>query len=135
MGGGSKFHALRAITNNQTMNKHKAHFYSHLVQFEELFVELDELKLSDDERHHLGQLIDSNLHHTIVDAILSELPETEKENFLRLLNQGQHDKIWEHLNSKASGIEETIKVAAKDITQKMHKDIIEVKRLKGKTKL
>ena len=55
--------------------KHKAHFYSHLVSFEEVLIELDTLELSPDEKHHLGQLMDSNLHHTVLDAILAELKE------------------------------------------------------------
>ena len=112
--------------------KNTKHFYSHLVQFEELFIELDSLNLSVDERHQLGQLIDSNLHHTILDAILSEVPEEEKETVMRVLNSDNHDKIWEHLNSRVVGIEDKIKKAAEEITVQMHKDVKEAKRLKGK---
>ena len=113
------------------MSKHKSHFYSHLVSIEEVLIELDTLELSPDERHHLGQLLDSNLHHTVLDAILAELEEEDKEDFLRLLNSEKHDKIWEHLNDKADNIEEKIQKAAKDITSQMQKDIKDAKRLKG----
>lgn len=116
------------------MHKHKGHFYSHLVTFEEVLIELDTLELSPDEKHHLGQLVDSNLHHTILDAILAELSEEDKERFLRLINTDQHDKIWEHLTGKVDNIEEKIKKAAQEMTTQMHKDIKEAKRLKGRPK-
>ncbi len=114
------------------MNKHKGKFYAHLVNMEEVLVELDTLDLSTDEKHHLGQLFDSNLHHTVLDAILDELSDEDKEILLRLINSQKHDKIWEHLNGKVSDVEEKIKKAAKEITTQMHKDIKDAKRLKGK---
>lgn len=114
------------------MNKHKGKFYAHLVNMEEVLVELDTLELSTDEKHHLGQLLDSNLHHTVLDAILDELSDEDKEILLRLINSQKHDKIWEHLNGKVSDVEEKIKKAAKEITSQMHKDIKDAKRLKGK---
>ena len=95
--------------------KHKGTFYAHLVNIEEVLVELDSLELSIDERHHLGQLMDSNLHHTILDAILAELSDEDKETLLRLINSDKHDKIWEHLNTKVIGVEEKIQKAAKEI--------------------
>lgn len=114
------------------MNKHKGKFYAHLVNMEEVLIELDTLDLSVDEKHHLGQLLDSNLHHTVLDAILEELSDADKEIFLRLINSNQHDKIWEHLNGKVTDVEEKIKKSAKEITTQMHKDIKDAKRLKGK---
>jgi hypothetical protein len=104
------------------------HFYSHLIQFEELFIELDDLNLSQDEKHHLGKLIDSNLHHTVMDAVLSELKEEDKETFLRLVSSDKHDKIWEHLIARVELIEEKIKKAADEIKKQLHEDIKEVKR-------
>jgi hypothetical protein len=114
------------------MRTHKGHFYSHLINIEEVLIELDTLELSPDEKHHLGQLMDANLHHTVLDAILAELSDTDKEIFLRLINTHQHDKIWEHLNAKVTDVEEKIKKSAREITSQMHKDIKDVKRLKGK---
>jgi hypothetical protein len=66
------------------MNMHtsKTHFYSHLVEVNTITLELDKMDLSDDERMHLGSLIDANLHHTILDVILSELNITDKQLFM-----------------------------------------------------
>lgn len=116
------------------MNKHKGTFYAHLVNIEEVLIELDTLNLSVEERHHLGQLLDSNLHHTVLDAILEELSDEDKEILLRLIHSHKHDKIWKHLNEKVNGVEEKIQKAAKDITSQMHKDIKDARRLKGKVK-
>ncbi|EKD91436.1 MAG: hypothetical protein ACD_30C00005G0004 [uncultured bacterium] len=106
----------------------KTHFYSHLIEIESLVVELDKLELSDTEKNHLAALVDSNLHHTILDVILSELSEQDKKIFMEHLSNDDKEKIWEHLNSKVNNIEEKIKTAAEDIKNKMHEDIKESKR-------
>jgi hypothetical protein len=116
------------------MNKHKGTFYAHLVNIEEVLVELDTLDLSHHEKHHLGQLMDSNVHHSVLDVILQELQDEDKEILLRLINSDKHDKIWEHLNAKVDAVEEKIQKAAQEITRQMHMDIKEAKRLKGKVK-
>lgn len=103
----------------------KTHFYSHLIEIESLVVELDKLELSEKEKEHLASLVDSNLHHTIIDAILSELSEKDKKIFMEHLSNDDKEKIWEHLNSKIDNIEEKIKTAAEDIKKKMHEDIKE----------
>lgn len=108
-------------------------FYTHLVEVESLVVELDQMDLTDDEKIHLASLIDSNLHHTILDAVLSELPEEEKEKFMQALAEDDHQKIWDHLNSKVDNIEEKIKKAAEDLKRELHEDIKESQKLKGKS--
>lgn len=108
------------------------HFYSHIIQIDSLFTELEELNLSAAEKHHLGELIDSTLHHKILDALLSELKDEDKETFLRLVSTSKHDTIMQHLSEKVDDIEEKIKKAAEEIKVEMQKDIKDVKRLKGK---
>jgi hypothetical protein len=106
----------------------KQYFYSNIIEIESLFVELENLELSDSQKKHLSELIDSNLHHTVLDAILEELPEEEKEVFIKHTNSSDHDKIWNYLNGKADNIEEKIKKAAKDLKIKLHQDLEEAKR-------
>jgi hypothetical protein len=103
-------------------------FYTHLIEIDSLFVELETLELSDSQKKHLAELIDSNLHNTVLDAILKELPEEEKENFIKHVNNSGHNKIWEYLNEKADGIEDKIKKAAKDLKIKLHQDLAEAKK-------
>lgn len=88
-------------------------WYSHLIEIESITTQLDQLNLSNDERLHLSYLIDSSLHHTIMDAILSELSEEDKRVFINHLNEGDHARIWQYLKSKIVGIEDKIKKADK----------------------
>ena len=106
-------------------------FYTHLIDIESVLVELDELHLNDLEKHHLTELLDANLHNTVLDAVLSELSDEDKKLFLKHLADDDHNKIWELLNERIDNIEDKIKIAAEDIKKEMHKDIRDAKRLKG----
>lgn len=106
----------------------RKHFYSHLVEFETLHIELSKLDLSEDQQEHLKELIDSSTHHAILDAILSELSEEDKVIFLSHLAADEHMKVWEHLLTKVDNIEEKIKLAAESLKKELHKDIEEVKK-------
>lgn len=108
------------------------HFYSHLIELESLTVELDSVGLSEHERIQLAQLVDSSLHHTILEAIFAELSEEEKLRFLDHLASDDHNKIWEHLNEKTENIEDKIKQAAESLKEQLHKDIKDAKRLHKK---
>lgn len=102
-------------------------FYTHLINYEEIYVELDKLDLSEKERHHLAELIDANLHNTVIEVVLSELSDEDKHIFMKHLTEQNKDKIWELLNSKADNIEDKIKSAAEDLKEEIHKDIKEAK--------
>lgn len=108
----------------------KHHFYSRIIEIESLIIELDKLDLSKDEKIHLASLIDSNLHQTILDAVLSELSEGDKEIFLTHLDKNDHDKIWQHLNEKVESIEEKIKKVAEELKEQLHQDIEKAHRIK-----
>ena len=105
-------------------------WYSHLIEIESIIIELDKMDLSKEEKLHLTSLVDSSLHHTILDAILSELQETDKRIFLTHLKEDNHDKIWQFLNEKIDGVEDKIKKAAEDLKKELHKDLKEAKRRK-----
>lgn len=114
----------------QYNNRMKKHFYSHLVEKKTLIIALNELPLSEDEKIDLLVLIDSNLQHVILDAILSELKEEDKVEFLKHLTHNDHDKVWAFLNDRVEDIEEKIKKAASTFHKKLHNDIKEVKKKK-----
>ena len=103
------------------------HFYSHIIETSTLSVELGEMDLSKEERRHLIELAENNIHHAILDAILSELSEEDKKIFLHHLSKDDHDKVWEHLRQKIENIEEKIKNAAESIKKELHRDIREAK--------
>lgn len=102
-------------------------FYTHLIEIESIIVELDKLDLSKEQKIHLTGLIDSSLHHTILDAVLSELSLEDKRVFLNHFQENDHSKIWHFLNEKVSNIEDKIKKAADDLKSELHKDLKEAK--------
>lgn len=105
-------------------------FYTHLIEIESIIVELDKMDLSKEEKLHLAQLLDSSLHHTILDAIFSQLSEEDKKVFVTHQSSSS-SKIWKFLNEKIDKVEDKIKAAAKDLKEKLHKDLKEAKKLHG----
>jgi|SRR3989344_4949878 len=105
----------------------KKYFFSHLIEIESITLELDKLDLTSGQKIHLANLIDSSLHHTILDAVLSELSKEDKKLFLKYIHENDHNKIWQFLNEKVENIEEKIKKAANGLVDEMHKDIKKIK--------
>lgn len=102
------------------------HFYSHIVDTSTITLEIGNMEMSQEERLHLLSLAESNIHHAILDSILSELSETDKKKFVEHLNSDSHDDIWELLNSKIKNVEEKIKKSAEDLKKELHKDIKQI---------
>lgn len=103
------------------------YFYSHLVNLDIIAQDLEALSLSKKEKQQLLKIAHDHLHHQILDAILSELTEEDKRTFLLYLHRSQHDKIWEHLNSKVDKIEEKIQKVAEDLKKDLREDIKKTK--------
>lgn len=109
----------------------KKHFYTHIIDISTLSLELGEMDLTAEERMHLISLIDSNIHQTILDLVLSELSEEDKKIFLMHVTSSDHDKIWKFLKVKTENIEEKIKKAAEGLKAELHRDIKEAKGKKN----
>lgn len=107
------------------------YFYSHLIEIESIVMELDKMDLTEEQKVHLTSLIDSSLHHTILDAVLSQLLPQDKKVFLNHLKEDDHSKIWKFLNEKVDNIEDKIKKAAEDLKIEIHKDL---KKAKGESR-
>jgi len=101
----------------------KKYFYTHIIDTSTLSLELGDMDLTSKERLDLISLIDSNIHHEILDLILSELKPKDKKTFLIHLASEDHDKIWKLLRNKVDNIEEKIKKTAEDLKKELHKDI------------
>lgn len=107
------------------------HFYSYIIETDSLISELDELNITETQRAHLTALIESNLHHAIVESVLSELSEDDKKRFLMHLHTKNQEKLWKLLNSRIKNIEEKIKKTANDLKKEIRRDIQEVKGSKA----
>lgn len=110
----------------------KKHFYTHIIDTSTLSLELGEMDLTSEERMHLISLIDSNIHQSILDLVLSELSEDDKKIFLMHVASSDHDKVWKLLKEKTENIEDKIKKAADDLKKELHKDIRETRLLSDK---
>lgn len=106
----------------------KKHFYSHIVDDEPLVLELQDLDLEDYERDEIKKMIDSNLYHAILESIMDELSEEDKQIFLEHVSHDNHDKVWEHLKSRIQNIESKIKNTADTLMEELYKDIRDVKK-------
>jgi len=107
----------------------KKYFYTHIIDTSTLSLELGNMDLTSQERMHLISLVDSNIHHEILDLILSELNPADKKTFLAHLASEDHDKVWKFLNEKVDHIEDKIKKTAEDLKKEFHKDIKEVRKI------
>lgn len=106
-------------------------FYTHLIEIETIIVSLDELSLGNDQKKHLAHLVDSSVHATVLDLVLSNLEAKDKEIFLNYLHKKEHDKIWQLLKQKVDNIEEKIKKEATDLIIQLHKDLKDAKSIKA----
>lgn len=109
------------------MKKKQKYFYTHIVSTDSLVVRLKELNLKEEEYAHLLSLIESNLHHSILDAILSELSEEDKKLFLQELSSDDHEAIWNFLQKRIEKIEEKIEKTAEELQKELHNDIDDLK--------
>jgi succinate dehydrogenase flavin-adding protein (antitoxin of CptAB toxin-antitoxin module) len=107
------------------------HFYTHLIEVESIYTVLDLLEMSTDERKELMIIVDSTVHHVILDTVLTELSEEDKKSFLSHLAQDNHEEIWTLLNNKMKQPEKKIKKAVDKVKKDFHSDM---KRVMSKRK-
>lgn len=110
-----------------------SYFYSHLIKIDTIEVELDKIGVSKTEKKDLIFLIHSNIHHSVVDFVLSELDEDDKKEFLKRLNVNAHDKTWVHLREKITNIEKKVEKIGIDLIDEFYRDILDSKE-KSKVK-
>ena len=105
----------------------KKHFYHHLIAIDiiEIEIGLATLDLDPKEKKELIELAENNIHHAILDTVLSELPSEDKRTFLSHVLGQDHDAVWKMLTGKVENAEEKIKKTAKEILKSIHQDIKE----------
>lgn len=106
----------------------KKHFYSHIVETASISLALGDMELTQQERKELLDLVEINMHKTIMDLVLSHLSQDDKKQFLLHVAHDHHERVWNLLKVKTDNIEEKIKKAADDLQKQLHKDIEEAKK-------
>lgn len=103
-------------------------FYTKIVRKDILIEELETLTLNSEEKMHLSALIDSSLHHAILDEVLSNLSDDDKKLFLKMLSEEKdHEKVLEFLKEKIEDIEAKIQKVSDQLIKAMHEDVKEAK--------
>lgn len=105
----------------------KPYFWSHLVDTNTLLDDLEQLDLTSEQKKELMEIAHTHMHQTLMDAVLSQLSETDKRRFLELLAAGEDEKVWEHLNERVEKIEDKITLAAAQVKKELAEDIKKVK--------
>jgi hypothetical protein len=105
------------------------HFYHHIIKIETIHIALSDLDLEPHEKEHLVTIAETNIHHSVIDTVLSELSNEDKKTFLALIahENAEHSKIWDFLNLKIEQAELKVIKAAEALLKKMHEDIQDVK--------
>lgn len=103
----------------------KKHFYSHLIEIDTVYTSLDTLDLTQQEKHELVTIVETSVHHIVLDTVLSELSETDKKKFLAHVATENHTDVWELLKEKVHQVEDKIKQAVEELKANLHEDIKE----------
>lgn len=106
----------------------KKHFYHNVVETSSISLAIAEMDMEKEERKHLISLVEENLHHAILDAVLSELSDKDKQEFVELFAEGKDDEIWHLLKDRVDNIEDKIKKTSEDLKKELHKDIEDSKK-------
>lgn len=109
-------------------NRRQKQFYSHIIELDSVVFELNKLNISSREKHHLLELIDSNLHQAILEEILSHLTEEEKVVFLEHMAEERYSDIWQLLEKRIDHIEDRVKKVAQEVKEELHEDIKQAKK-------
>lgn len=106
----------------------KKHFYSHIIELSTIHATLDSLGLTVEEKEELIIIAESNIHHIVINTILSELSEDDKKTFLAHIAKDKHEESLQLIKNKIENVEEKIKTAGEALLKELHADIEEAKK-------
>src|SRR3989344_4031976 len=102
------------------------YFYSHVIETTEISLEIGDLDIPKEDRVKLISLAEENLHHSLLDFVLSHLPDKDKKTFLSHLAEEKHDIAWEFVVNRVDDLENKIITEAERIKEELRKDIKKV---------
>ena len=107
------------------------HFYSHIIETDSIVLELETLDISKNEKSHLIEIMESSIHLSVMDSILSELPKEHRKAFLFHVNEKQHEQVWKIINGTIKDAQNMILKSAGMVKKEFLADI---KKLKSEAK-
>lgn len=110
------------------------HFYSHIIETDSIVLELETLDISKNEKHHLIEIMESSIHLSVMDSILSELPKEHRKAFLSHVNDKKHEQAWKLIDSTIKDVRNLILKSAGRVKKELLEDIKNLKNdAKNKT--
>lgn len=108
-------------------------FYDHLVIIEDLFIEVEELEVTHEEKLAMKKMIDEIIQHQLLTHILDLLPKEDHEVFLERFHHAPYDT--KHLQFLEEKIDRDMHAEIIIIAQKAKDEIRkEIKKHKKKKK-
>lgn len=99
-------------------------FYDHLIEFEEIEIELTKFKLAGQEKEEIHQLIEESVHYRVMRRILDHLPAEHHQEFLERFHEAPyHEGVLEFLKEKVENIEELIKEEIASLKKELLEDL------------
>ena len=101
-------------------------FYDHLtIELEDVYVQIQQLKITDQEKHSLAKTVDETSHHHILDTILTHLDKQHHETFLHEFHATPHDtKHLSFLKREIEDIEVKIRNTISKLKEKLLREFI-----------
>lgn len=102
------------------------YFYSHIISIDSILIELHEMDLNSSQKAELASLIDSIIHHQVLDHVLSRLVDEDKKIFMQRYYQDPQDKeLMEFIGNKVDNIESEIIEKVEELKSQFQQDIKE----------
>ena len=101
----------------------KKQFYSHIVATAEISITIAEIDMPKEDRVKLIALAEENLHHLILDKVLSHLDEDSKKIFLKHLSEEKHEDAWNFIKEKVNDVEDHIINVSQQLKNEMLEDL------------
>ena len=101
-------------------------FYDHLINFEEIEVQVKTVAETPEEREELWQVIDEIIHHQVMGCVLDHLPEKHHKSFLQKFCQAPYDEGIFTKNKKA--IREDIEEIIRKEVENLKRELLEIIR-------
>lgn len=80
-------------------------FYDHLVLIEDLFVEIDLLDLTAEEKKAAKKMADEIMHHRVFTRLLDLLPKEHHQEFLKRFHKAPHEARHLHFLAEKTQID------------------------------
>ncbi len=102
------------------------YLFEEIIQIKTVHLKLNKMDLADHEKEELLEIMKSIIHHKVIDLILSELTDEEKEIFLEGLSKSnvfsdtsKNSQFLDVLKNRIENLETKIKEKVKEVEEEL----------------